>query len=383
MNNVFLKGYQWPFDASKALNGSSVVDLCVFFERSYAKRRVFLDFTQDPIGLNFETLGDEAREYLTRSDALLPTPIARLRRMNPNAIEKYLNYGIDLAKEPLEIAVCAQHNNGGLAVDGRYRSLNIDGLFAIGEVAGAHGVTRPGGSALNSGQVGALRVAELIANEVPGDNAEKAARDPEEDAFFDARGRQAIRDLVDSTRGSVARDRKPEVDRAALQRRTTLCAGIFREREALEKARGDAENQLRDLRCSNLTVGRDKPDVSYDLATLEATARNLQLCVAERLYLESVYDEVKSGVGSRGSQITLAEEGEALGRGFPVEKRFAPEEASFRARAFYAYYKIEEADGAPDELVPRVFNAPTKPIPEPDDWFENVWRDYREGKNFR
>ncbi len=384
LNNVFLKGYQWPFDASKALDGSSVVDLCVFFERSQSNRRVFLDFTQDPTGLNFNALSAEAREYLTRSDALLPTPIARLQKMNPGAIEKYLRNGVDLAKEPLEIAVCAQHNNGGLAVDGRYRSLNIAGLFAIGEVAGAHGVTRPGGSALNSGQVGALRVAELIARgEDREDRRDDVANESGDDGEFVRRGQSAISELVDSARGSLVRSRDPAADRAAFQRRTTRYAGIFREREGLETARREAEEQLRDLRFGNFEIGRKAKEPEIDLSTLVATARNLQLCVAERLYVESTRDEVVAGVGSRGSQITLADEGTPLGRNFPVEKRFAPEDVSFRSRAFYAYYELAESPDAPAEIVPRVFNAPTKPIPEPDDWFENVWRDFREGKNYR
>ena len=42
------------------------------------------------------------------------TPIERLAKMNKPAIDLYKSHGIDLEKEYLEIAVCAQHNNGGL-----------------------------------------------------------------------------------------------------------------------------------------------------------------------------------------------------------------------------------------------------------------------------
>ena len=44
----------------------------------------------------------------------------------------------------------------------------IKHLFPIGEVNGSHGVTRPGGSALNAGQVGGFRAAEYIANRYSG-----------------------------------------------------------------------------------------------------------------------------------------------------------------------------------------------------------------------
>ena len=158
---VFLKGYQWPFDTQK-VEGSSLVDLLVHRETSLG-RRVFLDFRQNPQGLEqgFAALSHEAREYLERSGAGQPTPIQRLAHMNPNAIELYAAHSIDLWKEPLEIALCAQHNNGGLAVDAHWQS-TLPGLYVAGEAAGTFGVTRPGGSALNSTQVGSLRAARHI-----------------------------------------------------------------------------------------------------------------------------------------------------------------------------------------------------------------------------
>jgi len=163
---IFLKGYQWPFDTRK-LEGSSKIDLLVERELK-AGRRVYLDFTQNPKGLEkgFEILPAEAYEYLARSGALFGTPIARLAKMNGGAIELYAAHGIDLYTERLEIAVCAQHCNGGVAVDENWQS-TVKGLYAAGEAAGTFGVYRPGGSALNSTQVGALRAAEHIAKKVP------------------------------------------------------------------------------------------------------------------------------------------------------------------------------------------------------------------------
>jgi succinate dehydrogenase/fumarate reductase flavoprotein subunit len=57
--------------------------------------------------------------------------------------------------------------NGGIAVD-IWQESSLSGCFAIGEVAGTHGVTRPGGAALNAGQVGGVRVAEQIASRKQG-----------------------------------------------------------------------------------------------------------------------------------------------------------------------------------------------------------------------
>jgi len=156
---VFRKGYQWPYDPAKP---SSEIDRLVHREIHEKGRRVFLDYRSDPAGLDLNALGEEAHQYLARSGALLRTPIARLRKMNPRAVQLYLDNGIDLRYDMLEIAVCAQHCNGGVAVDGYWQS-TVRGLYAAGEAAGTFGGRRPGGAALGAAQVGSMRAAEHIA----------------------------------------------------------------------------------------------------------------------------------------------------------------------------------------------------------------------------
>jgi len=158
---VFLKGYQWPFDPKKAEKGSSLIDMLVYRECVEKGRRVFLDFTKNPFEIDFTKLTDEAYEYLNRAGATFGTPIERLQKMNAPAIALYQSKGVDLHHEYLEIALCAQHNNGGIAVDTWWQT-SVKGLFAAGECAGTHGIARPGGSALNAGQVGSLRAAQYI-----------------------------------------------------------------------------------------------------------------------------------------------------------------------------------------------------------------------------
>ncbi len=159
---IFLKGYQWPFDTRK-VEGSSKVDLLVAAEIKRGNR-VYLDYTRNPKGLEkgFSVLPAEAYDYLARSGALFGTPIQRLETMNMGAVELYADHGIDLCTERLEVAVCAQHCNGGVTVDMNWQT-ELEGLYCAGEAAGTFGVYRPGGSALNSTQVGSLRAAEHIA----------------------------------------------------------------------------------------------------------------------------------------------------------------------------------------------------------------------------
>lgn len=44
LSHLFLKGYQWPFDARKAAGGSSMIDLLVYRETCVRGRRVWLDY---------------------------------------------------------------------------------------------------------------------------------------------------------------------------------------------------------------------------------------------------------------------------------------------------------------------------------------------------
>ena len=62
LNMTFLKGYQWPFDSTKAESGSSRVDLAVHQQRMLG-RSVYLDFMHDPRGLEngFDGLNEETR----------------------------------------------------------------------------------------------------------------------------------------------------------------------------------------------------------------------------------------------------------------------------------------------------------------------------------
>ena len=128
-----------------------------------------MDFNRNPlpasdgVAFSLENLDDDVRAYLENNDALHEMPIDRLKRMNPLAIELYRMHGNDIETDPLPFNVSNQHMNGGVAVD-PWNETSLAGCFAVGEVAGTHGVTRPGGAALNAGQVGGMRVADQVAS---------------------------------------------------------------------------------------------------------------------------------------------------------------------------------------------------------------------------
>lgn len=191
LSKLFLKGYQWPFDVRKVAHGSSIIDILVYLETCKG-RKVYLDYRKNPVdgAFSYEALLPEAREYLTRAGACFGTPIERLAHMNQPAIDFYRDKGVDLYTQPLEIALCAQHNNGGIGIDCWWQT-DVKGLFAVGEAAASHGVYRPGGTALNAGQVGSTRAAQYIAARCQGDapacfDTEAAAALAEMGALADA-----------------------------------------------------------------------------------------------------------------------------------------------------------------------------------------------------
>ncbi len=160
ITNTFLKGYQWPFSADRIAT-SSKVDLAV--DSEYQKgRKVYLDYIHNPKSYSYKKLNKEAKEYLDNSDANKNSPYERLESINPKAVKLYKDHGIDLAKDYLEIAVCAQHLNGGFDIDCNGQSTSQNHIFFVGECAGTYGVKRPGGSALLAGQVFSHRACNYI-----------------------------------------------------------------------------------------------------------------------------------------------------------------------------------------------------------------------------
>lgn len=160
-NDIFKKGYEWPFNPEKK---SSYIDLAVQNEINNGNK-VYLDYMHNPYGFDFSKLDKETYSYLENSDALLSTPYERLKKINPKACSLFFDNGYNLENQLLNISVCAQHLNGGLDIDINGESTNIKNLYFVGECAGTFGVKRPGGSALLAGQVFSMRCAKKISSQ--------------------------------------------------------------------------------------------------------------------------------------------------------------------------------------------------------------------------
>lgn len=348
---IFLKGYQWPFDSDKVFGGSSVIDLLVYQESILKGRRIFLDFRSNTGNkpIEFEKLETEAGEYLKNAGACFGTPVERLAHMNEPAIQFYREHGVDLYYEMLEIAVCAQHNNGGLATDSNWET-NIHGLFAVGEVSGSHGVTRPGGTALNAGQVGGLRAADYITHF----QKERGAMSAEvkKECFRQA---QACIDRLFACVGSTTLAGAWE----KASRRMSRYGGMIREKQGLETALEQTCRELDEFTRYVCMPSVRQAGMFYHL---------YDMLTAQKVYLSAMLDYVCSGGGSRGSALYTCREGKKTGD--KMSSLFTCQ-LDQGAHGGVIQETWMEADACKTDW------RPVREIPEQNYFFEAEWKAYR------
>ena len=353
LSKLFLKGYQWPFDVRKVADGSSIIDILVYLETCKG-RKVYLDYRKNPVdgAFSYDALLPEAREYLTRAGACFGTPIERLAHMNQPAIDFYRDKGVDLYTQPLEIALCAQHNNGGIGIDCWWQT-DVKGLFAVGEAAASHGVYRPGGTALNAGQVGSTRAAQYIAARCRGDAS----------ADFDAAASAALAEmaaLADVCRADTGNVRALWQHAAEEMSR---CGAAIRDPAQIRAYGKQVEAQL---------AGYAKTVKAGSRTELAMVYRLRDMLLSQHAYLTAMADYTAHGGKSRGSALyTDLTGGIKPFTQLPDTFTFALDEAEAPL--------IQEL-WFEDGTCRTRWRAP-RPIPEDDDFFENVWRSYRETGN--
>jgi succinate dehydrogenase/fumarate reductase flavoprotein subunit len=357
---IFLKGHQWPFDPGKIENyGSSLIDILVHQEINN-NRRVYMDFSRNPSWLNKEyfdrgNLDPEAEYFLKMSDALLDTPFERLKSINTPAFALFKEHGIDLSKEPLEIAVCAQHNNGGLKANIWWES-DLKHLFPVGEVNGSHGVYRPGGSALNAGQVGSFRASQYIAKKY-----NKPAKDDMD--FFNETKKST--DYILSLAIQWMKLGHCFVNKrylSEIRKRMSEAGGIIRDKKKVIESHVEAAELFRKL-----------PEKIGAGSVIELSNSFLLLdhCVAHYIYLTAIRTYIEMGGRSRGSYIiTDTGKQKIVINGISEIK---PELCGWDREV---ENKILEVSLSGETV--NITLSGVREIPEQDLWFEKVWKEYIE-----
>jgi succinate dehydrogenase/fumarate reductase flavoprotein subunit len=361
---TFLKGYQWPFEPAKIMNyGSSLIDLLVYRETVIKKRRVFIDYLHNPgntgrlKGFSLKKLPREAAEYLGRSGAILPTPIERLAVMNAPALEIFRHHRIDLSQTPVEIAVCAQHNNGGLTGNIWWES-NVHHLFPVGEVNGSHGVIRPGGSSLNAGQVGGIRAAMFI--------AARYKSDPPSVTRFITNTRENLQAELAQIHRIMRRKQcfSPDELMKQVKHHMSAQAGVVRQRKGMDHALGEAWKLYREASrrlCAPLPTD------------LPAAIKALNNCLAHAIYLEALHEYLEKGGKSRGSYLVLDPAGDKPVTALEDAWRFSLSQPSDFVSGKILQLWMEEGKVEKKWVDPH-------PIPLEEQWFENTWKEYRQNR---
>ena len=357
LSMIFKKGYEWPFDTRKVMSGSSIIDLLVYRETVLLGRRVYLDFRNNPSMLRdlpFDTLSDEAHAYLENAGACFGNPLERLLHMNAPAYDLYLSKGVDLSSEMLEIALCAQHNNGGLDVDLWWQT-SLAHFFAVGEVAGSHGVYRPGGSALNAGQVGSTRAAQYIANRETGDPIS-------EDAFAEAAADTVAYHKAFSKKLLTSSGETAIKVLEGAQKLMTEAGGAIRSPEKMQAALAELKKLFAGLDAAASVSSPEQLRVAYRLR---------DALISQITYLTAMLDYAAVGGHSRGSALYSEPDGECP-KGLDEIFRFSLDGGKLDGSVQNAFF-----DGGSASAAWR----PVRPLPEGGGFFENVWREYRENKN--
>ena len=358
VSNIFRKGYQWPFHATRMANyGSSLVDLAIFIE-SQKGHTILMDFNRNPEAVpgdqpfSLDRLDDDVRAYLENNDALQEMPIDRLKRMNPLAIELYRMHNHDIAVEPLPFNVSNQHMNGGIDVD-IWAQSSLSGCYAVGEVSGTHGVTRPGGAALNAGQVFGMRCAKHIASTKPSCPTDITPL------------KAGIIDSINEIRANInnATGLSFESISAEVQARMSDYAGFICNVDEVNDAMKDAITL--NLSIADLGINIDAPN------KVAAYFNWRQTALTSEAVLRTLNYYAENGGGSRGARAMCSSKGSVVpaARVLDLEKyRFIEEKSQDKSKKIVLKYTDGEF-----HISERVL----RDIEEPGGiYFEKNWSNY-------
>jgi succinate dehydrogenase/fumarate reductase flavoprotein subunit len=220
----------------------------------------------------------------------------------------------------------------------------------VGEVNGSHGVCRPGGSALNSGQVGSYRAAKYISklyNQQP----------PDTKVFMREAKEQIVSELDLAkkwlTSGTSGKNRKYSLE---IKKRMSEAGGIIRDIKNVTGALAAAEKMIRHI---NGQIGA---------GSVKELAESYQLtdnCLTHYIYLDAIKTYLEKGGRSRGSYLAI--------KGEKSRQAFNPDLCQYDRNIEKDILETGLRSGKIFRKLVKV-----RELPKQDLWFEKVWKDYLE-----
>lgn len=211
---------------------------------------------------------------------------------------------------------------------------------------------RPGGSALNAGQVGSLRAAQFIA----------AHRAEQARVGFEETARQAVLEAAHLTEQILSNDSNLHSIISKARSAMSRYGAAFRNPEQIERYLEDVRKTLADY-SSMVRIA--------NVSELGNAFRLRDMLICQMAYLCAMVDYAKNNGKSRGSALYYDPKGKKPFKSLP--KQFT--------------YSLEDDENPSVQEVELQGNSchiswrSVRPIPQEDNFFENVWRSFRENGN--
>ena len=180
---------------------------------------------------------------------------SRIETWLPVILHKYLQFGIDVRKEVIEVRPQPHYLNGGVSISDQART-SLPGLYAAGAVTGGvHGANRLGSNSLTD---------ILVFGEIAGENAAR-------EALTSQRPVRDRRDVVDGEIGRIAglcEGNEPDVSLPRLRRRHIEMmdrhVGVLRQEKGLRTTLEEIE-QAQNAELPNLSVSDGAASYNFEL----------------------------------------------------------------------------------------------------------------------
>ena len=172
----------------------------------------------------------------------------------PRMVEEFAEHGVDITKEPMEVAPTAHYAMGGIEVNFETGQTEVDGLYAVGEcTAGVHGANRLGGNSL---------VETIVFGQVTGQHIAETLHTRPSTPLPEARVREHI-----AAQDALAASSGPHTPEALMTRIRTLMwehAGILRNEDSL--LTGLQQLQQVQADAKDMDVQADRTTLRYENA---------------------------------------------------------------------------------------------------------------------
>lgn len=204
----------------------------------------------------------------------------------PKMLSQFLNTGVDIRREPMEVHPTMHHIMGGVRIN-EWGETGISGLYAVGEVAGGiHGGNRLGGNAIAECQVFGRRAALAAAKFAQqGDPALRPSPAAVEDEIH------RIYRYLDHHSDTIA----PHQLENRLQQVMWSQVGIMRDAQELEQAQA----RLAEFRAQVERVGCRSSQVAHNRELLDCLELDNMLIVAQTIVKAALWRKESRGAHFR------------------------------------------------------------------------------------